>query len=405
MDRAIRDNELLAAKYERQVQRGMSRPTARLELVRAQQENIMLARELEKTIERKSSQRKLRMEQEEYGNFGVFGTFEAILTSSSAHLETLYNEIKSYDHMNGWVPALWLSVLEEEEQMRQFVTRCLREQEHPLYKALGEAQFNTYNRLAPLNKKIHGVEGVEEYEALYPGIELELRNVTTDITLYMQRLSDVFRTAYPKFDCEAGVEILNEELTKVFFQPVWKCLITLYSFLSRDTERLLMQYFAHHSTDTIDQFDIHQRYKLGDNAYSTVMDVVREVPNTTSPLHKLNTLVGLGEQITKCIREHYLGQGMSEGEAAEISCLGADDMIPVCIYVVTRSNVTNLLAEINCLEEIVPDKYLLGAEGYFLMTIRAALFHIVEKAQEAQRGGEWGELKLDSAHSLNIDND
>ena len=28
------------------------------------------------------------------------------------------------------------------------------------------------------------------------------------------------------------------------------------------------------------------------------------------------------------------------------------------------------------------------------MTIRAALFHIVEKAQEAQRGGEWGELRL-----------
>ena len=44
----------------------------------------------------------------------------------------------------------------------------------------------------------------EEYDSLHPGIDLELRNITTDITLYVLRLTEVFKTAYPKFDCEVS---------------------------------------------------------------------------------------------------------------------------------------------------------------------------------------------------------
>ena len=64
MDQARQKNAVLAAQYERRAAQGRVNPRWRLDLARAQEENLNIARELEKTLARKSEQRKQRLEQE-----------------------------------------------------------------------------------------------------------------------------------------------------------------------------------------------------------------------------------------------------------------------------------------------------------------------------------------------------
>ena len=58
---------------------GLLKPRDRLSLIRTQEENLSIARELERTLARKCEQRKLRLEQEEMPSGNVekgIGTFE-----------------------------------------------------------------------------------------------------------------------------------------------------------------------------------------------------------------------------------------------------------------------------------------------------------------------------------------
>lgn len=64
MDQARQKNAVLAAQYERRAAQGRVNPRWRLDLARAQEENLNIARELEKTLARKAEQRKQRLEQE-----------------------------------------------------------------------------------------------------------------------------------------------------------------------------------------------------------------------------------------------------------------------------------------------------------------------------------------------------
>ena len=64
MEQARQKNAVLAAHYERRAAQGRVNARWRLDLARAQEENLNIARDLEKTLAKKSEQRKLRLEQE-----------------------------------------------------------------------------------------------------------------------------------------------------------------------------------------------------------------------------------------------------------------------------------------------------------------------------------------------------
>ena len=205
MERAKQQNTALAAKYERRAQRGMLRPRDRLELIRAQEENLMIARELEKTLNKKSEQRKqrLELEQAEQSVESSMGSFEAVLYCNMEHITKLLAEAKDYDIQF----RSWPSTADGEEgeinKMQHILAWCFGETSHPMNKAIGEAQFNFYNRLAPLNKKMY-MATAEEREVLMPGIEAELEAITGDITVYLKHLTAVFIKLYPMFNCEVG---------------------------------------------------------------------------------------------------------------------------------------------------------------------------------------------------------
>lgn len=64
LEQAHQKNLRLAAMYEKRAEQGRVNPGWRLELVRAQEVNLNIAREQEKTLAKKSEQRKQRLEQE-----------------------------------------------------------------------------------------------------------------------------------------------------------------------------------------------------------------------------------------------------------------------------------------------------------------------------------------------------
>ena len=86
MEQAQQKNAALAAQYKRRAQQGRVNARWRLDLARAQEENLNIARELEKTLAKKSEQRKQRLEQERLeqeeqgeGTEGTIGPFEVCL--------------------------------------------------------------------------------------------------------------------------------------------------------------------------------------------------------------------------------------------------------------------------------------------------------------------------------------
>ena len=48
---------------------------------------------------------------------------------------------------------------------------------------------------------------------------------------------------------------------------------------------------------------------------------------------------------------------MSEEEATDISCLGADDLMPISIYIITKAGKPELLSELEFLNDVTNMEY------------------------------------------------
>lgn len=89
----------------------------------------------------------------------------------------------------------------------------------------------------------------------------------------------------------------------------------------------------------------------------------------TSVSGKLRALAAVGGIIARCIERHF---GAQQGRVV----LGADDLLPLMLYVIVRARPRSLLSQLHAMEAFITRDAVNGKYGYFLVTATMAVDYV-----------------------------
>lgn len=95
----------------------------------------------------------------------------------------------------------------------------------------------------------------------------------------------------------------------------------------------------------------------------------REILKRTLPCDKIDSLAEVSRSIVQLYREEHV-----ESPTA----LGADDLLPIFIYIIVQAQVPNLISLHNGLQYLCAEDKRLSEAGYYLATLQASIAHIME---------------------------
>mmetsp|Transcript_10712 Transcript_10712/g.16233 ORF Transcript_10712/g.16233 Transcript_10712/m.16233 type:complete len:967 (-) Transcript_10712:128-3028(-) len=108
---------------------------------------------------------------------------------------------------------------------------------------------------------------------------------------------------------------------------------------------------------------------ISPSSWEEVIHAFDRIPNMTIPFDKLQLLVAAAKQIPECYREEHPDASRS---------LGADDMLPIFIYCLAMSNISQLSVLSKELENVCDSECRVSEIGYYTATLEASLQHILD---------------------------
>eukprot|EP00596_Hydrurales_sp_CCMP1899_P002148 CAMPEP_0119039550 /NCGR_PEP_ID=MMETSP1177-20130426/9103_1 /TAXON_ID=2985 /ORGANISM="Ochromonas sp, Strain CCMP1899" /LENGTH=481 /DNA_ID=CAMNT_0007003577 /DNA_START=1602 /DNA_END=3047 /DNA_ORIENTATION=+ len=113
-------------------------------------------------------------------------------------------------------------------------------------------------------------------------------------------------------------------------------------------------------------------HQISPSSWDEAVFLMRDIRSKTLPHDRLEALLATAKEIPRqFIREHPHSPGNK-------CTLGADDFLPIFIYILARAQIPDLLALTEELQGICdPDKRM-SETGYYLATLEASLQHIIE---------------------------
>ena len=105
--------------------------------------------------------------------------------------------------------------------------------------------------------------------------------------------------------------------------------------------------------------------------------MMRTLPLQRTPCEKARVLLQSCEEIVKCALQDARLRAVAHGAASEEaavrpSALGADDLLPLTVYVLIRSRAATLPAELAFIVDYLPEGYQHGSLGYALASVQCA---------------------------------
>lgn len=101
--------------------------------------------------------------------------------------------------------------------------------------------------------------------------------------------------------------------------------------------------------------------KLSKQAYANAIKDILSLPNVHNPSEKRNVLERLYNSIIESVREFNVKTGKS-------ATIMADNLIPIIEFLIIRSGVKNIHAELKFIEKTMPAKYFNGFFGFMITT-------------------------------------
>jgi hypothetical protein len=109
-------------------------------------------------------------------------------------------------------------------------------------------------------------------------------------------------------------------------------------------------------------------------SWERIVAMFRRLPLYTLPQDRIKHLIATAKEIPAVYAEEHLG-------AREP--LGADDILPIFIYVIVQARVPCLLALNAAMQSLVDPEKRRGEDGYYLATLEAAIEHVREVDQKS----------------------
>ena len=115
--------------------------------------------------------------------------------------------------------------------------------------------------------------------------------------------------------------------------------------------------------------------------YVSAIQLLRTITFYRTPAEKANVLLQACEEVVKCAARALSlasaassdgGGGSGSHGPSSPAALGADDLLPLMVYVIVRSRVSSLPAELALVSDFLPAGQLHGREGYALVSLQCA---------------------------------
>ncbi|KAK2162261.1 hypothetical protein LSH36_101g05011 [Paralvinella palmiformis] len=208
-----------------------------------------------------------------------------------------------------------------------------------------------------------------------------LANVAADIQDYLEKLITMFIFVYESLDHATGRDCCYSCIAELFYKPVWSLILSLFRVVYKKEECQIQAVMHKYRNSSPFDLQIPRKFCLlpedsllmpeGYQPYQTAISELQTIVNTVSPLTKLECIVHVSRAICDCVEEFYTNN------KNDIPNIGADDLLPMLSYVVIKTNLPQIYAECQALEELIHEGYLMGEEGYCLTSLETAMKYVI----------------------------
>ncbi|XP_060074197.1 VPS9 domain-containing protein 1-like [Ylistrum balloti] len=235
------------------------------------------------------------------------------------------------------------------------------------------------------NKLVHRphVEHVQAMDKQLAKIKNEayhrhLKGISQDVQIYLEKIQTLFTMTYEQLDSPAGQDQCYACLEKPFFQPIWQYLIALYRLANEPKEIAVAYVMTRHQHSRPQDFNVSKKLCLDQGTsdqtdnypYRPAVVELQAIATQCTLLDKLECLVRSSRLIFQCIEDHYKTEG-------KVPSVGADDLLPILCYVITKAAQPQIVSECHIMEEFIHEGYIMGEEGYCLTSLQTALAYLI----------------------------
>uniref|UniRef100_A0AAV2JKQ7 Ras and Rab interactor 3 n=1 Tax=Knipowitschia caucasica TaxID=637954 RepID=A0AAV2JKQ7_KNICA len=223
-----------------------------------------------------------------------------------------------------------------------------------------------------------------------PELLQEIRQMMTQLKSYLLQSTELHSMMEPQHQyaqdkLESIAEVaLCKSVLKPLREPIYQCL-----------EKL------HRDSGSFEKLSLNQSIVLGST--TTALGVTTSVPETSSMekisiklsnLHLEYSPQRKIEMLLKACKIIYDSMAVTSSGRAH----GADDFLPVMMYVLARSNLSNLQLDVEYMMELMDPALTLGEGSYYLTTTYGALEHIKTFDQQRTATRQLSREVQDSIH-------
>ena len=99
--------------------------------------------------------------------------------------------------------------------------------------------------------------------------------------------------------------------------------------------------------------------------YQPAIDLLRTLTDTPTPLEKITVIQDTLQLISRCVKDYWKKRGRKEESSLAV---GADDMLPLFVYVLIQAQLPHAYSEKRMMENFVPERLMMGSAGYSMAT-------------------------------------
>ncbi|XP_014672708.1 PREDICTED: VPS9 domain-containing protein 1-like isoform X2 [Priapulus caudatus] len=210
-------------------------------------------------------------------------------------------------------------------------------------------------------------------------LQRHAKNIINDVRLYIDRLHEMFLATYEQLNTPLGRDQVHSSLEQPFLERLWPYLLPLFRLINKSKETQLAKAMTAYMGAKPDDMFVGENLCLYGHEsvpYSSAICELQRVVHLICPLSKLECVVHVIKIICHSVDEYYTGK------ASQSPTVGADDLVPVLAYVVVNTGLPQLISECHAIEEFIHEGYLMGEEGYCLISLQTALGYVASLSEK-----------------------
>lgn len=201
-----------------------------------------------------------------------------------------------------------------------------------------------------------------------------IEEVKTFVMLTLKCLIHYYGGVVAKMMSEKPGEMYDLVLEIVFNQSLSNLLVKVFSQCASESEAKYQEKLQEYSHLKCKDLGIGKLFQLDLDketlAYSKVIQRLKEIENSYSPLEKLKVIIASTRLICECVDDYWRD---SEEDKSDELMIDADQILSIFLYIVFKARISNLKSHLRVIFEFGRRMVQHGAMGYYVTTLEACI--------------------------------